>query len=88
MYSHYIKGKRPRASFEECARASSNKMDTLDAAKKEGLELLDDMNGHPGMARYGEDRLSGDYVLEEISCEPMEHHSHCGYRRVVALPLV
>jgi hypothetical protein len=30
-------------------------MGTLDAAKKEGLKLLDDMSGHPGMARYQEE---------------------------------
>jgi hypothetical protein len=27
-------------------------MGTLEAAKKEGLPLLDDVNGHPGMGRY------------------------------------
>jgi hypothetical protein len=33
-------------------RACSQKMGTLDAAKEQGLVLLDDMNGHPSMSRY------------------------------------
>ena len=33
-------------------KACSNKMGTLDAAKEQGLALLDEMTGHPGMARY------------------------------------
>lgn len=33
-------------------RACSQKMGTLDAAKEQGLALLDDMNGHPSMSRY------------------------------------
>jgi hypothetical protein len=33
-------------------RACSQKMGTLEAARDQGLALLDDMNGHPGMARY------------------------------------
>ena len=32
--------------------ACSRKMGTLDAAKEQGLALLNDMNGHPGMAKY------------------------------------
>ena len=36
-------------------KACSNKMDTLGAAKEQGLTLLDDMMGHPGMARYRDD---------------------------------
>lgn len=35
-------------------RACSNKMGTLKDAEAEGLRLLDDMSGHPGMARYRE----------------------------------
>lgn len=35
--------------------ACSRKMGTLDAAKEQGLALLNDMNGHPGMARYRDD---------------------------------
>jgi hypothetical protein len=33
-------------------RACSNKMGTLEAAQEQGLTLLDDMSGHPGMAGY------------------------------------
>jgi hypothetical protein len=33
-------------------KACSNKMGTLEAAKKQGLQLLDEMTGHPSMARY------------------------------------
>ena len=33
-------------------KACSNKMGTLEAVKAEGLRLLDDMTGHPSMARY------------------------------------
>jgi len=30
-------------------------MDTLEAAKEQGLTLVDDMMGHPCMARYRDD---------------------------------
>jgi hypothetical protein len=33
-------------------KACSQKMGTLDAAKEQGLVLLDDMNGHPSIAAY------------------------------------
>jgi hypothetical protein len=33
-------------------RACSNKMGTLEAAKTLGLNLLDEMNGHPAMGHY------------------------------------
>jgi hypothetical protein len=33
-------------------KACSNKMGTLEPAKSQELELLEDMSGHPGMARY------------------------------------
>jgi hypothetical protein len=33
-------------------KACSNKLGTLEAAKAQGLILLDDMSGHPGMASY------------------------------------
>ena len=36
-------------------RACSNKMGTLDAAQAQGLRLLDEMSGHPSMARYMEE---------------------------------
>jgi predicted DCC family thiol-disulfide oxidoreductase YuxK len=35
-------------------RACSNKMGTLKQAEAEGMRLLDDMSGHPGMAHYQE----------------------------------
>ncbi|MDM8549484.1 cytoplasmic protein [Desulfobacterales bacterium HSG2] len=33
-------------------KACSNKMGTMKAAEAEGLTLLDEMSGHPSMARY------------------------------------
>ncbi|MDY6791864.1 MAG: cytoplasmic protein [Thermodesulfobacteriota bacterium] len=33
-------------------KACSNKLGTLEAAKEQGLALLDEMSGHPSMARY------------------------------------
>jgi len=36
-------------------KACSNKMGTLEAAKAQDLQLLDEMTGHPGMARYRRD---------------------------------
>ena len=36
-------------------KACSNKMGTLEAAKDQGLTLLDEMAGHPSMARYRDD---------------------------------
>jgi len=33
-------------------RACSSKTGTLEAAEVQGLRLLDDMSGHPGIARY------------------------------------
>ncbi|MFW6005779.1 MAG: DsrE family protein [Desulfonatronovibrionaceae bacterium] len=33
-------------------RACSRKMGTLEDAEKQGLSLLEDMSGHPGMAAY------------------------------------
>jgi hypothetical protein len=38
--------------FEGVCQACSQKMEALEAAQSEGLELLYDMNGHPGMAGY------------------------------------
>ena len=37
---------------EGICTACSNKLGTLEAAKKQGLTLLDDMSGHPAMAAY------------------------------------
>jgi hypothetical protein len=33
-------------------KACSKKMGTLQEAADQGLDLLDEMSGHPGMARY------------------------------------
>ena len=37
---------------EGVCKACSSKMGTLEAAKEQGMTLLDDMSGHPGMATY------------------------------------
>ena len=37
---------------EGVCKACSNKMGTLEASKEQGLMLLDEMSGHPSMARY------------------------------------
>jgi len=38
--------------IEGVCKACSNKLGTLEAAKEQGLTLLDDMSGHPSMAAY------------------------------------
>jgi len=38
--------------MEGVCKACSNKMGTLEAVKSEGLVLLDDVSGHPSMAKY------------------------------------
>jgi hypothetical protein len=38
--------------FEGVCKGCSNKLGTLDAAKEQGLNLLDTMSGHPSMASY------------------------------------
>jgi hypothetical protein len=53
MASLHMKAKEQDLIDGVC-KACSNKMGTLDAAKQEGLKLLDDMSGHPSMARYQE----------------------------------
>ncbi|MDK9709096.1 MAG: DsrE family protein [Desulforhopalus sp.] len=40
---------------EGVCKACSNKLGTLESAKEQGLNLLDDMSGHPGMASYREE---------------------------------
>ena len=37
---------------EGVCKACANKMETISEAKNQGLALLEDMLGHPGMARY------------------------------------
>jgi hypothetical protein len=39
---------------EGVCKACSQKMGSLAAAQEQGLALLDEMNGHPSMARYRE----------------------------------
>lgn len=51
MYALYQKTK-DSGLIDGVCKACSNKMGTLEEAKKEGFKLLDDMNGHPGMAGY------------------------------------
>jgi Fe-S cluster biogenesis protein NfuA len=41
--------------IEGACRACSSKMGTLKDAETEGLRLLGDMSGHPGMFRYREE---------------------------------
>lgn len=36
-------------------KACSGKTGVMDAVKAQGLKLLEEMNGHPSMARYGEE---------------------------------
>jgi hypothetical protein len=40
------------ALVEGACKACSQKMKTLEDAEKQGLALLDDVSGHPGMGRY------------------------------------
>lgn len=40
--------------FAGACKACSKQMGVLDAIKAEGLELLDDMMGHPGMAGFAD----------------------------------
>jgi hypothetical protein len=40
---------------EGVCKACATKMGTLEAAKDQGLTLLDEMTGHPSMARYRDD---------------------------------
>ena len=40
--------------IEGACKACSNKMGVLEGIEAEGLSLLDDMSGHPGMAHYME----------------------------------
>lgn len=41
--------------IDGACKACSNKMGTLEAAKAQGLRLLDEMTGHPSIARYKEE---------------------------------
>jgi len=41
--------------IDGACKACSNKMGVLEAVQGEGLRLLDEMSGHPSMARYREE---------------------------------
>jgi len=41
--------------IDGACKACSNKMGTIDTVKGEGLRLLDEMTGHPSIARYKEE---------------------------------
>ncbi len=43
---------RQKDLVEGVCRACAGKMNALEAVRREGLELLDEMNGHPSMAAY------------------------------------
>lgn len=43
---------RDAGLIEGTCRACSSKMQVLEHIEKEGFLLLDDMSGHPGMAKY------------------------------------
>lgn len=43
---------REKGLIDGACRACANKMGSLKAAEEQRLRLLDDMSGHPGMARY------------------------------------
>ncbi|MBU1230576.1 MAG: cytoplasmic protein [Proteobacteria bacterium] len=53
MHTLYMKV-RGEGLFYGACRACSLKMGMLEQVKAAGLPLLDDMNGHPGMAGYME----------------------------------
>lgn len=53
MHKLYNKAKTLDLIDGAC-KACSNKMGVLEGIKAEGIELLDDMSGHPGMAHYME----------------------------------
>lgn len=53
---HPLYGKaRALGLFEGACRACSKKMGTLDAVRAEGMPLLDEIGGHPSLARYREE---------------------------------
>ena len=45
---------KSKGLVEGVCKACANKMETISEAKTQGLQLLEDMLGHPGMARYRE----------------------------------
>jgi len=51
MHGFYAKVKESGLIDGAC-KACSNKMGVLEAVKEEGIPLIDEMSGHPSMARY------------------------------------
>ncbi|MBW1813062.1 MAG: cytoplasmic protein [Deltaproteobacteria bacterium] len=51
MHKHWQKVKELHL-VEGVCKACASKMGTLQDAQSQGLTLLDDMSGHPGMGRY------------------------------------
>jgi len=51
LHKQYVKAKE-MGIIEGACRACSAKMGVVDAVKHEGIALLGDMHGHPGMAAY------------------------------------
>ncbi len=51
MHGFYSRAKE-QGLIDGACKACSNKMGVLDAVKEEGIALLDEMSGHPGMAKY------------------------------------
>lgn len=51
LHKLWVRVREEGLVFGAC-RACSRKMGTLEDAQKQGLSLLDDMSGHPGMAGY------------------------------------
>ena len=48
----FYRSAREKGLIEGACKACANKTGSLKAAEEQGLRLLDDMSGHPGMARY------------------------------------
>jgi hypothetical protein len=53
LHQLWTKAKSQRLVDGVC-KACAKKMETISEAKNQGLPLLEDMLGHPGMARYRE----------------------------------
>ena len=51
LHKLWVKAKEAHVIDGVC-KACSQKMGTIDAAREQGLTLLDEMSGHPSMARY------------------------------------
>ena len=54
-FHNLYKQAKEKALIDGACRACSKKMGVLKAVKLEGLTLLDEMSGHPSMARYEEE---------------------------------